>query len=122
VLRLGSDCYRFCRSCSSLVGAAHHKSRSRPAPTDKSVCPNVKKDRITYRARFTAPARRGNGILRGRDSGVEKPRHVQPIVSRDEAPARKPTNSALVDLHREISVCMGLCGGAGRRVTPKCYQ
>jgi hypothetical protein len=37
----------------------------------------------------------GNGILRGRDSGVEKARHIQPIVSRDKTPARKPTDSAL---------------------------
>jgi hypothetical protein len=59
----------------------------------------------------------GNGILRGRDSGVEKARHIQPIVSRDKAPVRKPTNSALFARHREISVCMGLRGGAGRTRT-----
>ena len=49
--------------------------------------------------------------MEGRDSGVEKARHIQPIVSRDKAPARKPTNSALFARHREISVCMGLRGG-----------
>jgi hypothetical protein len=43
----------------------------------------------------------GNGILRGRDSGVETARHIQLIVSRDKAPARKPTNSALFARHRE---------------------
>jgi hypothetical protein len=42
--------------------------------------------------------------LRGRDSGVEKARHVQPIVSRDEAVTRKSTNSALFARRREISV------------------
>jgi hypothetical protein len=59
----------------------------------------------------------GNGILRRRDSGVEKARHVQLIVSRDKAPARKPTNSALFARHREISVCMRLRGGAERTRT-----
>jgi hypothetical protein len=59
----------------------------------------------------------GNGILRGRDSGVGKARHIQPIVSRDKGPARKPTNSALFALHPEISVGMGLRGGVGRTRT-----
>jgi hypothetical protein len=46
--------------------------------------------------------------LRGRDDGVEKTRYIQPIVSRDKAPARNPANSALFARHREISVCIGL--------------
>ena len=32
----------------------------------------------------------GNGILRGRDNGVEKARHIQPIVSRDKRPHENP--------------------------------
>ena len=50
----------------------------------------VKAARPTIRSPFP-----GNGILRGRDSGVEKARHIQPIVGRDKIPARKLTNSAL---------------------------
>jgi hypothetical protein len=41
----------------------------------------------------------------------------EPVVGRDKAPARKPTNSALFARHREISVYMGLRGGAGRTRT-----
>jgi hypothetical protein len=59
----------------------------------------------------------GNGILRGRDSGVEKASHVHPLVSRDKAPTRKPASSALLARHREISVCVGLRGGAERTQT-----
>jgi hypothetical protein len=58
-----------------------------------------------------------NGISGGRDNGVETARHIQPIVSRDKAPARKPASSVLFARHREISVCMGLRGGAGRTRT-----
>ena len=32
----------------------------------------------------------GNGIVRGRDSGVEKARHIQSIVSRDKTPQENP--------------------------------
>jgi hypothetical protein len=32
----------------------------------------------------------GNAIMRGRDKGVEKGRHIQPLVSRDKAPTQKP--------------------------------
>jgi hypothetical protein len=56
----------------------------------------------------------GKRDLRGRDSGVEKSSYTQPIVSRDKASARKPASSALFARHREIPVCMGLRGGAGR--------
>jgi hypothetical protein len=59
----------------------------------------------------------GNGILRDRDSSVEKAGHIQPIVNRDKGPERKPTNSALFARHRKISVCMGLRGGAERTRT-----
>jgi len=31
----------------------------------------------------------GNGILRGRGTGLEKGRHIQPLVSRDNAPTQK---------------------------------
>jgi hypothetical protein len=59
----------------------------------------------------------GNGILLGGDGCVKKARHIQPIVNRDKIPARKPANSALFARYREISVCMGLRGGAGRTRT-----
>jgi hypothetical protein len=59
----------------------------------------------------------GSGILMGRDSGVEKVRHIRPIVNRDKEPARKSTNPALFAHKREISVCMGLRGGPGRTRT-----
>jgi hypothetical protein len=59
----------------------------------------------------------GNEILPGRDSGIERARHIQLIVSRDKVSARKPTNWAPFARHREISVCMGLRGGAGRTRT-----
>jgi hypothetical protein len=55
--------------------------------------------------------------LRDRDNGVEKTRYIQPIVSRDKAPARNPANSALFTPNREISVCLRLRGGAGRTRT-----
>jgi hypothetical protein len=54
-----------------------------------------------------------NGILMGRDSGVEKVRHIQPIVNRDKVPVRKSTNPALFARHREVSVCMGCVVGPG---------
>ena len=57
----------------------------------------------------------GNGILRGRDSGVKKARHIQPIVSRDKATLENPPNSALLARGREISVCIGLRGGGRSR-------
>jgi hypothetical protein len=43
----------------------------------------------------------GNAILRSRDSGLEKARHVLLIVSRDKAPTRKPASSALFARPRE---------------------
>jgi hypothetical protein len=59
----------------------------------------------------------GKRDLAGQRHGVEKASHIQLIVSRDKAPARKPASSALFAGHWEISVCTGLRGGAERTRT-----
>jgi len=84
-------------------GLTRYNSAARPTPADSF-----------RQCRSPFP---GNGILRGRDNGVEKARHIQSIVSRDKTPARNAANSAPYARHREISVCRGLRGGPGRTRT-----
>jgi hypothetical protein len=59
----------------------------------------------------------GNAISRGRDKGPERVPEIQLTDYRDKTRARIPASSGLFALKREISVCVGLRGGAGRTRT-----
>jgi hypothetical protein len=99
---------RGARRAPKMVRRDTHRRRG----SQRLVAPHP--NRVSGHRRSLFP---GNGIFWDRDSGVEKARHIRPIVGRDKIPARKPTNSALFARHREISVCMGLRGGAERTRT-----
>ena len=57
---------------------------------------------------------RETGFCGAETAASKRPVTFNRFVSRDKVPARKPTLSALFARHQEISVCMGLRGGAGR--------
>ena len=59
----------------------------------------------------------GNGILGAETAAPKRPVHIQRSSSRDKTPGRIAASWALFARHREISVCVGLGGGAGRTRT-----
>jgi len=56
----------------------------------------------------------GNAILRGRDKGPETVPAIQSADCRDKMRAQIAASSGRFALNREIPVCAGLRGGAGR--------
>src|ERR1700720_4649295 len=62
----------------------------------------------------------GNAIFQGRDKDPETAPAIQGADCRDKMRARIAAGSGLFALNREISVCAGLRGGAGR--TRTCNQ
>jgi hypothetical protein len=72
-----------------LFKIPHHKVKSDSwSPDGRRIGPIVYPTRTSLRHRRSAFP--GNGILRGRDSGVQKAHHVQLMVSRDKAPLENP--------------------------------
>jgi hypothetical protein len=59
----------------------------------------------------------GNAISRGRDKGAETADIIQSTVGGDKIRARIPPVRGPFAINREISVCVGLCGGDGRTRT-----
>ena len=59
----------------------------------------------------------GNEILRGRDKATETASVIQSITCRDKMRPRIPPVRGYSRASREISVCVGLRGGAGRTRT-----
>jgi hypothetical protein len=73
--------------------------------------------RIRTESLRTAVSVSGKREFPARDKRAGKAAKIRMALGRDDVHTRKPANSGLFIMNREISVCVGLRGGAGRTRT-----